>query len=359
MPRIIATAAELPANYYSQDQLIQAFRELWADRHFNLDRIEQFHRNALVGGRFLALPMEEYSRLKGLADANAAWLRVALELGEKALRSLFAQSGASAGDINHIVSTTITGLAVPSIEARLMNRLPLPTSMKRTPLFGLGCLAGAAGIARLHDFLKGCPTEAGVLLSVELCSLTLQREDLSVANIVSSGLFGDGAAAVLMAGDEHPLAREAAHDAPRGPRTLATRSIFFPDSERVMGWDVVDTGFKIVLSSEVANYARENLRRPVEAFLNEQGLAVDDIAVWIAHPGGPRVITAMTESLGLATDALELSVESLQKVGNLSSASVLFVLQETLRRKSPPPGSYGLLLAMGPAFCAEAVLLQW
>lgn len=355
MPRLIATAAELPANYYSQDQLIQAFRELWSDRHFNLDRIEQFHRNALVGGRFLALPMEEYAKLKGLADANAAWLRVAMELGEKALRSVLAQSGASPGDINHIVSTTITGLAVPSIEARLMNRLPLPANMKRTPLFGLGCLAGAAGIARLHDFLKGCPTEAGVLLSVELCSLTLQREDLSVANIVSSGLFGDGAAAVLMAGDEHPLAQNAT----RGPRTIATRSIFFPDSERVMGWDVVDTGFKIVLSSEVANYARENLRKPVAAFLNEHGLAIDDVAVWIAHPGGPKVIAAMTESLGLAPDALELSVESLQKVGNLSSASVLFVLQETLRRKSPPPGSYGVLLAMGPAFCAEAVLLQW
>ncbi len=355
MPRLIATAAELPANYYSQDQLIQAFRELWSDRHFNLDRIEQFHRNALVGGRFLALPMEEYAKLKGLADANAAWLRVAMELGEKALRSVLAQSGASPGDINHIVSTTITGLAVPSIEARLMNRLPLPANMKRTPLFGLGCLAGAAGIARLHDFLKGCPTEAGVLLSVELCSLTLQREDLSVANIVSSGLFGDGAAAVLMAGDEHPLALNAA----RGPRTIATRSIFFPDSERVMGWDVVDTGFKIVLSSEVANYARENLRKPVAAFLNEHGLAIDDVAVWIAHPGGPKVITAMIESLGLAPDALDLSVESLQKVGNLSSASVLFVLQETLRRKSPPPGSYGVLLAMGPAFCAEAVLLQW
>ena len=248
-----------------------------------------------------------------------------------------------------------------------MNWIDFAPSLKRVPLFGLGCLAGAAGIARLHDYLEGHPTEAGILLSVELCSLTLQREDLSIPNIISSGLFGDGAAAVLMTGRDHPLAQHGAADnqhiagvpVSRLPRVLDSRSIFFPDSERVMGWDIVNTGFKIVLSSDVAPYARDHLRPGVETFLQEHGLTLADIKTWVAHPGGPKVIEGMAEGLGLPNDAFALSLESLAQVGNLSSSSVLFVLRETLRQKEPAPGSYGILLAMGPAFSAELVLLQW
>ncbi|MEQ9362736.1 MAG: 3-oxoacyl-[acyl-carrier-protein] synthase III C-terminal domain-containing protein [Leptospirales bacterium] len=381
---IAATATALPSHYYSQDELIAAFREMWAGRHYNLDRLEQFHRNVLVGGRHLALTIPEYSDLKGFEETNAAWTRVALELGERVLRDLLDATELPPGDVRELIFTTITGLAVPSIDARLMNRIEFSPALKRVPLFGLGCLAGAAGVARLHDYLTGHPTEAGILLSVELCSLTLQRDDVSIPNIISSGLFGDGAAAVLMTGSEHPLAlrsREArARGVTRGssesdkvepadaiagvplsrlPRVIDSRSIFFPDSERVMGWDIVDTGFKIVLSSDVAPFARERLRPGLEAFLGEYNLGVRDIETWVAHPGGPKVIESMVEGLDLAPGALDLSLESLARVGNLSSASVLFVLQETLKTKSPAPGSYGILLAMGPAFCAEVVLLQW
>ncbi|MCR9141109.1 MAG: type III polyketide synthase [bacterium] len=377
---IAATATALPSHYYSQDELIGAFREMWAGRHYNLDRLEQFHRNVLVGGRHLALTIPEYSALKGFEESNAAWTRVALELGETVVRDLLETAGVSAGEIHELIFTTITGLAVPSIDARLMNRIDFSPALKRVPLFGLGCLAGAAGVARLHDYLEGHPTEAGILLSVELCSLTLQRDDFSIPNIISSGLFGDGAAAILMTGSEHPLARRAARSeagnaanangdgdanqiagvpVARLPGVVDSRSIFFPDSERVMGWDFVDTGFKIVLSSDVAPFAREHLRPGLEAFLREHGLEIDDIETWVAHPGGPKVIEGMAEGLGLEADALALSLDSLTRVGNLSSASVLFVLRETLKTKSPSPGSYGILLAMGPAFCAEAVLLRW
>lgn len=353
MPHIVATATGLPDHYYSQDDLIAAFRELWKERHFNLDRIEQFHRNVLVGGRYLALKMEEYFALRGFEDSNAAWTRVALELGERVVRDLLHKAGLAAGDVHQFMFTTVTGLAVPSIEARLMNRLPFARSLKRVPLFGLGCLAGAAGVARTFDYLDGHPEEAAILLSVELCSLTLQRDDLSIANIVSSGLFGDGASAVLMVGDRHPLARAGQ------ARAIASRSVFFPDSEAVMGWDIVSTGFKVVLSNDVAAFTRANLRPGLEEFLAERQLKLSDIKVWIAHPGGPKVIQAMTESLELPADALRLSLESLARVGNLSSSSVLFVLEETLKTVSPPQGTYGLLVAMGPAFSAEAVLLQW
>ena len=353
MTKIAATATGLPPHRYSQDELIGAFRDLWSQRHYNLERLEQFHRNVLVGGRKLALPLEEYQTLQGFEDTNKAWTRVALDLAEQVTTDLLAKAGLSASDIHQIVFTTVTGLAVPSIEARLMNRMPFSTATKRMPLFGLGCLAGAAGAARLFDYLEGHPEEAGILLSVELCSLTLQREDMSVANIISSGLFGDGAAAVLMVGDKHPLAETA------GPSLLDSRSIFFPDSERVMGWDMVDTGFKVVLSQDVAPFARDNLRPGVMEFLREHELTIEDIGVWVAHPGGPKVIQAMTQSFGLPEDALQLSYDSLQRVGNLSSASVLFVLDETLRTKTPEPGTYGMLTAMGPAFAAEAVLMRW
>jgi alkylresorcinol/alkylpyrone synthase len=360
---IAATATGLPPNYYSQDDLIAAFRDLWAGRHYNLDRLEQFHRNVLVGGRHLALTLAEYEALDGFENANAAWTRVALDLGERVVRNLLETAGLAADSIHEFVFTSITGLAVPSIEARLMNRIPFSPALKRVPLFGLGCLAGAAGIARLHDYLEGHPGEAGILLSVELCSLTLQREDLSIPNIISSGLFGDGAAAVLMTGRDHPLARQGQADtgqqALARPTVIDSRSIFFPDSERVMGWDIVNTGFKIVLSADVAPYARDHLRPGLEQFLGEHNLTLKDVETWVAHPGGPKVIEGMAEGLDLPPDALALSLESLARVGNLSSASVLFVLEETIKRKKPSRGSYGILLAMGPAFCAEVVLLRW
>ncbi len=345
MTRLAAVATALPAHYYAQEQLLEALRRLWADRYFNPDRLEAFHRNLRIGGRHLALPKERYP-LPGFGAANQAFIEVALELGETVLQRLFAESGVPAQEVTQLTFTTVTGLAVPSIEARLMNRLPFSPALKRVPLFGLGCVAGAAGVARVADYLAGHPRESAVLLAIELCSLTLQPQDLSVPNLISSGLFGDGAAAVLLVGDEHPLA---------GPSVVATRSRFFPDTERVMGWEIGETGFTIVLGPEVAEFARGPLVDFIEEFLAEHSLRASDIAAWVAHPGGPKVIEALETRLGID---LERSRRSLSEVGNLSSASVLFILAETLRNP-PPPGSWGLMLAMGPAFCAELVLLRW
>lgn len=344
-PRLAAVATALPAHYYAQEQLLEALRRLWAERVYNPDRLEAFHRNLNIGGRHLALPKERYP-LPGFGAANQAFVEVALELGEAVLKKLFTTSGVTAAEVRQLAFTTVTGLAVPSIEARLMNRLPFPRELKRLPLFGLGCVAGAAGVARVADYLVGHPSESAVLLAVELCSLTLQPEDLSVPNLISTGLFGDGAAAVLLVGAEHPLP---------GPEVLATRSRFFPDSERVMGWEIGERGFSIVLGPEVAEFARGPLVEFIEEFLAEHGLRAADVRAWVAHPGGPKVIEALESRLGID---LERSRRSLSEVGNLSSASVLFILEEALRQP-PPPGSYGLLLAMGPAFCAELVLLRW
>ena len=348
--RSVGTA--LPPNWVDQETLISVFREHWAKEHFNVERIEELHRSVQVGGRYLALPLEEYLPLTRFSERNDAFNRVSLDLGEQAVRRALADAGLQPRDVDHLFFVTVTGIATPSLDARLVNRLGLRQDVKRTPMFGLGCVAGAAGTARASDFLRAFPGQVAVLLSVELCSLTLQREDVSIANIIASGLFGDGAAAMVLSGPDRPATGAA-------PRVLATRSVFYPDTERIMGWDVVEGGFKVVLSAKVPSLVTEHVRSDVDAFLAEQGLRRGDIRHWIAHTGGPKVLQAFEAALELPPEALRRSWDSLRRTGNLSSASVLFVLSELLASGEPRPGDLGLLMAMGPGFCAELVLLRW
>jgi alkylresorcinol/alkylpyrone synthase len=348
--KIASVGAAFPPQYYSQERLLEEFKRTWSRQLYNQGRLEALHKNVLVGGRHLALPIEEYSKLEGWGQSNDAWIRVAQDVGEQAVREALAQAGLDPADVDCLIFVSVTGVATPSIDARLVNRLDLSPSVKRLPIFGLGCVGGAAGISRAADYVKAYPDEVAVLLSVELCSLTLQLQDLSIPNLISSGLFGDGAAAVVVVGEERPAA---------GPRIVATRSVFYPDTERVMGWDISEKGFQVVLSADVPEMARRNLRQDVDDFLGAQGLSRSDIVSWVAHPGGPKVVSAVEDALELQPDALDLTRESLETVGNLSSTSVLLVLQETMRSRLPEPGSYGMLLAMGPGFCSELVLLEW
>ena len=348
--RIVAVGNAFPKHYYSQDDLLGALKLLWGERHFNLERLEAVHRHALVGGRYLSLALEEYGGLDSFTAANDRFIAVAAELGEAALDRGLRTGGYARADLGHLFFVSVTGIATPSVDALLANRMRLPAHLKRTPIFGLGCVAGAAGIARAADYLRAYPDQIAAVLSVELCSLTLQRDDLSVSNIVASGLFGDGAAAVVLAG--------ARHDAP-GPEILATRSVFYPDTEEVMGWRITDRGFRVVLAASVPEVVETYLRRDVDAFLAGCGLTRRDIASYVCHPGGPRVLAAVERALELPADALAASWRSLRTIGNLSSASVLMVLKETLEERRPAPGTLGLLLAMGPGFCSELVLLRW
>jgi alkylresorcinol/alkylpyrone synthase len=217
------------------------------------------------------------------------------------------------------------------------------------PLVGLGCVAGAAGIARVHDYLLGHPDDVAVLVAVELCSLTVQRDDVSMPNLVASGLFGDGAAAVVATG---------ARRRPGALDVVDTRSRLYPDSERTMGFDVTSNGLRIVLDAQVPTMVERYVRDDVDEFLADHGLVRDDISWWVCHPGGPKVIEALQGALEVDREALRLTWESLASVGNLSSASVLHVLEATLRDRPPEPGSHGVLLAMGPGFCSELVLLK-
>jgi alkylresorcinol/alkylpyrone synthase len=355
---VLAVGRAFPPHYADQETLIAAFMDHWRGKHFNADRLADLHRATTVGGRHLALPVGEYAAHDTFAKRNDAFLRVGTEVGEAAVRDALARAGLAPGDVDHLFFVTVTGISTPSLDARLMNRLGLKPSVRRTPIFGLGCMAGAAGLARAADALLAHPGEVAVLLSVELCSLTLQREDVSVANVIATGLFGDGAAAVVLAGGGSGKAT-ARGQGGRGPRVLASRSSFYPDTEWVMGWDVVDTGFKVVLSAKVPEVVAQHVGPDVDAFLGEHGLTRDRIRHWVAHTGGPRVLEAFRDALGLPAAALARSWRSLQEVGNLSSASVLFVLGDLLDAGEAREGDLGVLAAMGPGFASELVLLQW
>ena len=286
----------------------------------------------------------------GLGEANDHWIRTAQELGQCAISRAVTAAGMDVRDIGTLFFTSVTGISSPSIDALLINRMGLSPNIRRVPMFGLGCVAGAAGIARAADYVRAYPEQVAVILAVELCSLTLQRDDMSMAGLIASGLFGDGAAAAVVAGSECGF---------RGPRILDTRSVFYPDTEQMMGWKISEEGFRVVLSREVPHLIQRQLGADIDSFFADLGHRRGDIGSWVLHTGGPKVLQATAAALGLEGDELAASWDCLRRTGNLSSASVLIVLEEVIKNRCPAPGTLGLLAAMGPGFCSELVALEW
>ena len=348
--KIISAASAYPKHYYPQKTLAAALRSYWGGQLENPEILDRLHARACVDGRYLALPIEDYFKMQTFGDFNRAWVTAAEDLGRLSLCRAITRAGLAPSDIDALFFVLVTGVCSPSIDARIVNRLQLSPHVKRIPIFGLGCVAGAAGISRAADYVRAFPHHVAALVSVELCSLTLQKRDLSVANLISSGLFGDGSAAVLVAGDDREQP---------GPEILDTRSTFYPGTEDVMGWDISERGFQIVLSPAVPDVIRERLGPDVDAFLADNGLGREDIASWIMHTGGPRVLEAAAESLGIGHEELRISWDCLRRTGNLSSASVLCVLEEVMQKERPASGVYSVLAAAGPGFCSELVLLRW
>ncbi len=360
--RIAGVASAVPRHRYRQDAITAALKRIWDSKLKNPELLDRLHSRTRVETRYLAFPLERYTQFSTWGETNAAWLEVAEELGARAIDKALRNAGLSRNDLNALFVVSITGVASPSLDARLINRLRLRSDIKRTPIFGVGCVGGAIGLTRAADYTLAYPGHCAAILSVEICSLTLQRQDLSTANLISTGLFGDGAAAVIVAGAQKAdvRSRKGRLTPVRArPKIRGSGSVFYPDSEDIMGWKISEDGFTIALSPRLPEFVRKNLAGDVDAFLGQYNLRRADIGNWVIHTGGPKVLEAIQDTLGLHDRDLERSWDCLKRFGNLSSASVLLVLEDVIMNHPPAPGTLGVLLAMGPGFCSEMILLQW
>ena len=348
MSIIHSVVTSFPDSYVSQEEISKEIASIWPDKK---KHVEQFHSSSQVSGRHLSIALSEYKNLGDIGERSLKWLEIALDLQTNNVNKLLSQAGLAPEDIGLIATTTVTGLAIPTLEARLMNRISFKPNTKRLPIFGLGCLGGVAGINRVDDYLKGHPKEAALLLATELCSLTFQFQDKSVANLVGTSLFADGSAAVLILGDEHPLNHKGQF------QVLSGESFFYPDTERTMGWDIVSSGFQIVLSGDVPKIVTEYVKPNIGDFLSASKCSLSDVSFMVSHPGGPKVLDKISEISDRSPEEFKHSWSSLREKGNMSSVSVLHVLEKTIadNRKQ---NELGLMLAMGPAFCSEMCLIK-
>jgi alkylresorcinol/alkylpyrone synthase len=351
LPAILAVAPAMPANYVDQPTLAARLRQHWADRKPLVRRFDDLQRAVMVEGRHFALPISEYEPLDTFAKRNRKWREIAAELGCAAVKEALEQAGVGPAEVDHFLFTTDTGISTPNIDALVINRLGINSRSRRTPLFGLGCAGGAGGIARASNYLDSSPDQIAILLSVELCSLTFQRNDLSVANLIAAALFGDGAAAVVIGG--------AARSRQGAPRIICSSSVFYSDTEDMSGWEIVDDGFKIILSTKIPEVTLQHVARDVDAMLGSAGVERSQVTHWITHTGGPKVLDAIESALELPPHALQRSRRILARAGNVSSTSILLVLDDLLRSGEPQAGDYGVMIVVGPGFCSELVLLQW
>lgn len=350
MPVIAAVATAVPPHRISQRDVRDIARE-WFNGHLpDVERYLTVFDNAAIDTRYLAAPIEWYLRPHGLGEANDLFVDVACRLGEEAARRCLERAGIAPDEVDHIILVTSTGLATPSIDARLMLLLGMRRDTRRTPIWGLGCAGGMGGLACAQEYVRAFPKQRALLVTIELCSLTMLWEDRSKQNLVSFSLFADGAAAVLVEGDE--VARNS------GPRVIETRSTLFPDSLDLMGWDIVDAGFRVVFGSRIPSVVSHHFRELATELLVRRNLRPEDIRHHIYHPGGAKVLRAYDSALDLAPDALAHSRAVLREYGNMSSATVFFVLERFMAAKALHPGDLGLLSAFGPGFTADLALIE-
>ena len=351
MPQIVAVAPVLPENVHEQHEITAELGARLAGDRAARSVLERVHAASGIKTRHLALPLERYRDLDSFSETNALFIELALPLVQRAVSAALREAGLRVDEVDHLFFTTVTGVQAPSLDALLATSMGFRSDLKRVPSFGLGCVAGAAGIARVADYLAGHPTGVALLVSVELCSLTLQWDDQSMANVVGTGIFGDGAAAVVMTGDEHPAAQRTL-----GPRVIASRSALYPDSAEMIGWQIGSTGFTLMLAAGVPALIDGHFAAGIDELLASEGLTRADVDRWIAHPGGPRILESFTAALELPPSALDASWQVMARTGNLSSAAVLHVLAEV---GDQPPGTRAVLFALGPGVTAELVLLEW
>jgi alkylresorcinol/alkylpyrone synthase len=347
-PTIAATGTAVPSHTLDRDAV-----KTYIGRVFSLDerRLEAMMTiidNAQVETRRSILPVDDIVAPRTVTQKSVEYQEHAVRLGRDAAERCLTAAGISPRDVDMIITVSCTGFMIPTLDAHLINAMGFRSDVRRLPITELGCAAGAMALSRAADFVRASPGATVLVVSVELATLTFQRGDLSQANLISCALFGDGAAAALVTGNGKP-----------GPQILDSHTHTFPDSLGAMGFELRDSGFHIVLSKDVPQMVRAGIRPVVDAFLQRRNLHVDDVTAFILHPGGQKLLTYLEEQLGLCRCDTEYSWDVLRRLGNLSSATILFILHDWLTKRPMASGAYGLAAAFGPGFSAELLLLQW
>ena len=353
--RLMALATAVPPHPIAQDDVRAFARDLFRDvLREDDDRLLGVFEHAGIEQRNVCAPLAWFAADHGFAEKNALYVEHAVRLGAEVATRAMAQAHLSPRDIDHLVFVSSTGIAAPSVDARLANELGLRGDFRRTPIWGLGCAGGVAGLARAREFALAEPGARVLLVALELCSLTFQRNDLSKRNLVASSLFGDGAAAALVVADERPAKRNGG--APL--ELVAAASTFWHDTLDVMGWDVDAAGLHVIFARDIPTIVRERVRPGIEQFLARQGLSLETLDHLVSHPGGMKVLAAYQQALGLENGALDHARAVLREHGNMSSPTCLFVLERFLRSRTIAAGDTAVLSALGPGFCAEYVLAR-
>lgn len=343
--RLTGMGEALPPRTLERDELEAQFQEIYGDQPALLSRLLRILRNTGVEKRHLCREPSYLATPRSLGETSRVFLEEAVPLAEAAAREALTEAGVEPGEVSLVVATSCTGIPIPGVDADLVNRLGLRPDVLRLPVAQMGCAGGAVGLSRGADMLRGIGGGKALVVAVELPSLTFQRHDRSMANLISTCIFGDGAAAAILETGEGP-----------GLELLGQRAHHFPGTRDLMGFLLGDGGFHIVLDREVPRVIEEQFPPALEAFLRDRDLSLEDLAFHALHPGGEKILRALERELGLGEGGAEASRGVLREVGNLSSATVLMVLRRILREAPPEPGSIGLLGAFGPGFMAEMQL---
>mgnify|MGYP002381797593 CR=1 FL=1 len=349
MPRIVDIAIAPPAHTVPQEHATAFARAHFSAALPNIDRLLPLFANTGIRTRHIAQPPAWYLGEHELEERNRVYIECATDLCATAARDLLSRRGLQPSDIDRIYYVNTTGIATPSIDARLINVLGLDRHIRRTPIWGLGCAGGVSALATAAEDLAGHPRSRALVFAAELCSLTFLRDDRSTSNLVATALFADGAAVALVAGDD---------TGDRGYAVTGTRSTLFPDSLNVMGWNVVSRGLQVVFDQRIPAIIRDQAAHELDALLQTHGLTRDDVTEFLYHPGGPKVLQAYADAYGIDVDRFAWSSDVLTAFGNMSSVTVLYVLARYMAAHAPGRGGHAVVAALGPGFSSEAFLLQ-
>nr|WP_263325963.1 3-oxoacyl-[acyl-carrier-protein] synthase III C-terminal domain-containing protein [Neobacillus sp. Marseille-Q6967] len=358
MPAILSVAEAVPPYEIKQEQAMEFSRELFSEKFYDIERLLKAFQNGQIEKRHFVKSMEWFKEDHSFEEKNNAYIESAVFLGVKAIENclsnrIFLDREVDYEEIDAIFYISTTGLSTPSIEARIMNVLPFRTNTKRVPIWGLGCAGGAAGLSRAFEYCLAFPEAKVLVLSVELCGLTFQRNDLSKSNLIGTSLFADGAACVLVCGEKVEGLKKRAV-----PVIVNTQSTIMPASLDVMGWEIKNQGLFVVFSRDIPTIIENWLKPNVSKFLAENKVDLNQIEHFIAHPGGKKVIDAYLTSLELPATMTDISLDVLKNHGNMSSATIFYVLKRYMEM-DVLPGAYGLCTALGPGFSSELLLVRW